>query len=258
MEISIVQALLVAVFSGFCMMGNLMGIYTNRCIVMATGVGIILGDVTTGLAVGAIGELAMMGFGVSQGGSTPPNHIGPGVVGAIIAITTGLEAEAAFALAYPIGIMVATILPFVYTISATINAWALKELEKNNFTAFRIAANNSVWLFALVGFIVGLGACLSVEGLTALVGLIPAHLLDALTVASNFLPAIGFAMILSVMMKKEVIPFVILGYAAWAFFGLDAVKTTIIAVMIVLILLFNNKGGVAAEEEQEVVFEDGI
>ena len=64
-------------------------------------------------------------------------------------------------------------------------------------------------------------------------------------------------MILSVMMKKEVIPFVILGYAAWAFFGLDAVKTTIIAVMIVLILLFNNKGG-ANVEEQEVEFEDGI
>ena len=257
MEISIVQALLVAVFSGFCMMGNLMGIYTNRCIVMATGVGIILGDVTTGLAVGAIGELAMMGFGVSQGGSTPPNHIGPGVVGAVIAITTGLEAEAAFALAYPIGIMVATILPFVYTISATINAWAVKELDKKNFTAFRIAANGSVWMFGLVGFIVGLGACLSVEGLTAIVNMIPAHLLTALTVASKFLPAIGFAMILSVMMKKEVIPFVILGYAAFAFFGLDAVKTTILAVMIVLILLFNNKGGANVEEE-EVEFEDGI
>ena len=257
MEISIVQALLVALFSAFCMAGNLMGIYTNRCIVMATGVGIILGDVTTGLAVGAIGELAMMGFGVSQGGSTPPNHIGPGVVGAIIAITTGLEAEAAFALAYPIGIMVATILPFVYTISATINAWAVKELDKKNFKAFRIAANGSVWMFALVGFIVGFGACLSVDGLTAIVNMIPAHVLSALTVASKFLPAIGFAMILSVMMKKEVIPFVILGYAAYAFFGLDAVKTTILAVMIVLILLFNNKGG-ANVEEQEVEFEDGI
>ena len=154
--------------------------------------------------------------------------------------------------------MVATILPFVYTISATINAWALKELDKNNFTAFRIAANGSVWLFALVGFVVGLGSCLSVDGLTALVNMVPTHVLDALTVASNFLPAIGFAMILSVMMKKEVIPFVILGYAAWAFFGLDAVKTTIIAVMIVLILLFNNNGGGASVEEEEVVFEDGI
>ena len=258
MEISIVQALLIAVFSGFCMMGNLMGLYTNRCIVMATGVGIILGDVTTGLAVGAIGELAMMGFGVSQGGSTPPNHIGPGVVGAIIAITTGLEAEAAFVLAYPIGILVATILPFVYTISATINAWAVKQLDKKNFRAFTIASHASVWMFALVGFVIAFGACLSVEGLTKIVEMIPAHILSALTVASKFLPAIGFAMILSVMMKKEVIPFVILGYAAYAFFGLDAVKTTIIAVMIVMILIFNNKGGANNVEEQEVEFEDGI
>ena len=65
-------------------------------------------------------------------------------------------------------------------------------------------------------------------------------------------------MILSVMMKKEVIPFVILGYAAYAFFGLDAVKTTILAVMIVLILLFNSKPAAANEVEQEVEFEDGI
>ena len=60
------------------------------------------------------------------------------------------------------------------------------------------------------------------------------------------------------MMKKEVIPFVILGYAAWAFFGLDAVKTTIIAVMIVLIIVFNSNNGGAGVEEQEVEFEDGI
>ena len=69
---------------------------------------------------------------------------------------------------------------------------------------------------------------------------------------------ISLSLLLSVMMKKEVIPFVILGYAAWAFFGLDAVKTTIIAVMIVLIMLFNGNGGGASVEEEEVVFEDGI
>ena len=58
MEITIVQALLVAVFSAVCMAGNLIGIYTNRCIVMATGVGIILGDPTTGLAIGANSPIA--------------------------------------------------------------------------------------------------------------------------------------------------------------------------------------------------------
>ena len=36
----------------------------NRCIVLSFGVGIILGDLPTALAMGAIGELAYMGFGV--------------------------------------------------------------------------------------------------------------------------------------------------------------------------------------------------
>ena len=67
MEISFVQCLLIGLWTAVCMAGNLLGIYTNRSLVMATGVGIILGDPITGLAMGAVGELAFMGYGVSQG-----------------------------------------------------------------------------------------------------------------------------------------------------------------------------------------------
>ena len=72
MEISMLQAVLIALWTGLCLAGMLLGLYTNRCLVMATGVGIILGDPVTGLAMGAVGELAFMGYGVSQGGSIPP------------------------------------------------------------------------------------------------------------------------------------------------------------------------------------------
>ena len=92
MEISIVQAILIALWSGFCLAGMLLGIYTNRCLVMATGVGIILGRPDLGLAMGALGELAYLGYGVSQGGSIPPNAMGPGIVGAIMVITAGVMA----------------------------------------------------------------------------------------------------------------------------------------------------------------------
>ena len=77
MEISIVQAILIALWTGLCLAGMLLGIYTNRCLVMATGVGIILGRPDLGLAMGAVGELAFMGYGVSQGGSIPPQPHGP-------------------------------------------------------------------------------------------------------------------------------------------------------------------------------------
>ena len=87
MEITIVQAVLIGLWTGVCLSGMLLGIYTNRCLIMATGVGLILGDLPTGLAMGAVGELAFMGFGVSQGGSVPPNPMGPGIIGSIMAIT---------------------------------------------------------------------------------------------------------------------------------------------------------------------------
>ena len=87
MTISIFQCVLIGLWTAFCLAGMLFGIYTNRCLVMAAGVGLILGDLPTGLAMGAVGELAFMGFGVSQGGSVPPNPMGPGIVGTIIAIT---------------------------------------------------------------------------------------------------------------------------------------------------------------------------
>ena len=60
MEITIVQAVLIGLWTGVCLSGMLLGIYTNRCLIMATGVGLILGDLPTGLAMGAVGELAFM------------------------------------------------------------------------------------------------------------------------------------------------------------------------------------------------------
>ncbi|MGF2025157.1 PTS sugar transporter subunit IIC, partial [Enterococcus casseliflavus] len=63
MNISIMQAFLLALMAGVCYSGLLLGIFTNRCIVLSFFVGSILGDVQTGLMMGAIGELAFMGFG---------------------------------------------------------------------------------------------------------------------------------------------------------------------------------------------------
>ena len=77
MTISIFQCVLIGLWTAFCLAGMLFGIYTNRCLVMAAGVGLILGDLPTGLAMGAVGELAFMGFGVSQGAPCRPTPWGP-------------------------------------------------------------------------------------------------------------------------------------------------------------------------------------
>ncbi|MGT2844352.1 PTS mannose/fructose/sorbose/N-acetylgalactosamine transporter subunit IIC [Streptococcus hongkongensis] len=231
MTISLFQAILIGLWTAFCFSGMLLGLYTNRCIVLSFGVGIILGDIPTALAVGAISELAYMGFGVGAGGTVPPNPIGPGIFGTLMAITTvaakdKITPEAALALSTPIAVGIQFIQTAVYTAFAGAPGAAKKALQNGDFKKFKIAANGTIWAFAAVGFILGITGALSMDTLTKLFAMIPPVLLNGLTLAGKMLPAIGFAMILSVMAKKELIPYIILGYVLAVYFGLPVLTPT--------------------------------
>lgn len=117
MDINLLQALLIGLWTAFCFSGMLLGIYTNRCIILSFGVGIILGDLPTALSMGAISELAYMGFGVGAGGTVPPNPIGPGIFGTLMAITSAgkVTPEAALALSTPIAVAIQFLQTFTYT-----------------------------------------------------------------------------------------------------------------------------------------------
>lgn len=231
MTISLFQAILIGLWTAFCFSGMLLGLYTNRCIVLSFGVGIILGDIPTALAVGAISELAYMGFGVGAGGTVPPNPIGPGIFGTLMAITTvaakdKITPEAALALSTPIAVGIQFIQTAVYTAFAGAPGAVKKALQKGDFKKFKIAANSTIWAFAVVGFLLGITGALSMDTLTKLFAMIPPVLLNGLTLAGKMLPAIGFAMILSVMAKKELIPYIILGYVLAVYFGLPVLTPT--------------------------------
>lgn len=262
MTISLFQCFLIGLWTALCLAGMLLGIYTNRCLVMAAGVGLILGDLPTGLAMGAVGELAFMGFGVSQGGSVPPNPMGPGIVGTIIAITmkgSGIDVGSALALSFPFAVAFQFVITATYTFATTLSGTAYKALDRKDFRTFCISANATIAVFAIVGFLIGFGGAFSSDGLSRLISLIPGWLSAGLSVAGKMLPAIGFAMILNVMAKKELIPFILLGYIAIAYLNLPVMGVAVTGTAIALLIFFHaGKGNGNSVEEVEVEFEDGI
>lgn len=265
MEISLIQCVLIGLWTSFCLAGMLLGIYTNRCIILSFGVGIILGDIPTGLAMGAVGELAFMGFGVGAGGTVPPNPMGPGIVGTIMAITmkgSGMDTATALALSFPFAVAFQFLITATYTFATGLTSYAKKGLEKKHFKQFRIAANATIFVFIIVGFLIGFAGAYSAEGLQKVIELIPAWLINGLSVAGKMLPAVGFAMILTVMAKTELIPFVLLGYIAVAYLNLPVMGVAFIGTMFALMEYFrikhNGKSNGGNEEDEEVVFEDGI
>lgn len=230
MEINIIQALLIGLWTAFCYSGMLFGIFTNRALVLSFGVGVVLGDIPTALAVGAISELAFMGFGVGAGGTVPPNPIGPGIFGTLMAITMkDISPEAALSLSIPFAVAIQFLQTAIYTFASGLPSAAERSLDARNFKKFKFQINITVMLFAVVGFSLGFLGAYSMDLLSNLVALVPEALLKGLNVAGGMLPAIGFGMILSVMVKKELVPYTILGYVLAAYFGLPVIGIALVA-----------------------------
>jgi len=73
----------------------------SRPLVMGTLTGIVLGDVQTGVTLGATLELAFMGA-FSIGASIPPEMISGTVLGTAFTITTGAGPETALTVGLPV------------------------------------------------------------------------------------------------------------------------------------------------------------
>lgn len=229
MEITLLQAILIGLWTAFCYSGMLWGIFTNRAIVLSFGVGVICNDLPTALQCGAIAELAFMGFGVGAGGTVPPNPIGPGIIGTLMAITMpGVTPEGALSLSIPFAVAIQFLQTAIYTVRAGAPESAKNALAKQSFGKFRLHSNMTILLFAVVGFMLGFLGAYSMDVLSSLVALVPAWLLKGLNVAGGMLPAIGFAMIMSVMLKKEVIPFALLGYILAAYLKMPVIGIALV------------------------------
>lgn len=67
----------------------------------------------------------------------------------------------------------------------------------------------------------------------------PQWLLDGLTVAGAMMPAIGFAMLMKIMLKKSYIAYFILGFLAVTYLNLPILAVALGALALALIVFFN-------------------
>ena len=249
MEISLMQGILIGLVTAFCYSGMLLGIYTNRAIVMAFFVGLILGDIPTALTFGALAELAYMGFGVGAGGTVPPNPVGPGIVGTIMVITLkeqGITPENALALSFPFAVLFQFVTTFLYTFFAGNPKLAEKAIENGHYGRYKLIAHSTYIGLAVAGFIIGILSALSRPALEAFVNALPKWLIS------------GFGVAGGLMLKKELTPYVILGYICVAYLELPTMAVALVGSVFALIAYYqnNNKPAAVLETAQTSEVED--
>lgn len=258
MEIGLIQALMLGVLAFFAGLDLFNGLtHFHRPVVLGPIVGFILGDIQTGILVGGTLELIWMGL-APLAGAQPPNVIIGTIVGTVFAITTKVEPSVAIGVAVPFAVAVQMGITLLFSAMSAVmskcdqyakNADS-RGIEKVNYFALSVLGS----FYFLCAFLpIYLGA----EHAGALVSSLPKDLIDGLGVAGGIMPAIGFAVLMKIMMKNAYIPYFILGFvaAAWMELPILAIASAATAMAIIDFMRKSEPKFATAKSED---LEDGI
>lgn len=222
----LLKAILIAVWAGFCyldQMGPHLGF--RKPLLAGLGVGIILGDVKQGLIIAATLELMWLGQN-NVGAYQPPDVVSGAAVGVAIGILSGGGVAAGVAVAIPTSMLVQQVGMLVMTADISLVHKAVAVADEGEYGLIdKYHYMGGLTYFLSRAIPVFIAVYLGAPAIKAIMNFIPASVMQGLTVASKLLPAVGLAMLLSMMMKKDMWIFLLLGFVFAAY-----VKMPIIAV----------------------------
>lgn len=231
----------------------------QRPIVMGPLIGLVLGDLNTGLIVGGTLELAFMG-NMAIGAAIPPEITAGGVLGTAFAITMGEGAEVAVALSLPIASLALLIKNLFFLVirpqfmlhpadrmSAEGDLKGVCRMHNAAYLAYAI----TMTLACAISFYVGSSVIQTV------IDAVPQFVMDGISIASGILPALGFAMLANMLINDKVAPFFFLGFLASAYLDIPVLGIALFGVVLVYLIIKDDgkpaveAAGVAADDEED-------
>ena len=202
--------------------------------------GIVLGDVQTGLALGASLELLFMGI-TNIGGSIPSDCFLAATLVTSLCIGTGMDVDTAIVLAAAIGVVAAIwslTVRIVYQ-GALVPIFERYAAQGNTagYSRLIIIGNlvNGLFSTVLVFAAIALGA----DALQSAMAAIPAFILDGMSVAAGMMPAVGLALLMNMLWSGKASIYFFFGFAATVYLNINMTFMVVIAVFITLMQVYN-------------------
>jgi len=208
----------------------------SRPLILGPLVGLVLGDVTQGVMIGATLELIFMG-NIKVGAAIPPDIITGGVLGTAFAILSHKGPAIALALAVPISILSEMVISGLFVFRAIFNKKFNQYAEDGDYRKIQqLHVLSGLLKPLLMGIIIFIALELGTNAVKAFLDLIPAWVQSGLQVAGNMLPALGFALLMNLMLNKRVAPYFFLGFMLAAYLKLPIIAIGGLGVIIALIV----------------------
>ncbi len=230
------QAFLVALFVTIAFIdSHTTQIHIFRPVVVGPVVGLIMGDVQTGFAVGITVELMFLAV-IFVGTAVPPNPTISTAIATGIAILAGGGTDIAVATALPVS--------FIGQVAETvqnsvINVFFMHRVERaaEKLDTKGIVANNLIFPMAVNALLYGLPTFLAIyfgaAYVQGIIDAIPDKIITGLSVGGNMIGAVGFALLLNSIKTKKFWPFCMLGFFMASYLGINMVGIALLAVICV-------------------------
>lgn len=203
--------------------------------------GLVTGDVASGIKIGTTCMLLSLGF-YTYGGATIPDYNVGAIFGTILA-ARGTDLETALVVASALALLMSL---FDILGRATTTVFqhggdrALARRDVKAFERWHLMGVIPWFLGRFIPTFIGIMFIEQVEKINALLAQF-AWVQKGLSVIGKSLPAVGFALLLSYMDIKSYWPFMLLGYALFAFVGVPTLGLAIVGLAAAALFATKNK-----------------
>lgn len=203
----------------------------------ALGTSLISRPIVTGLLTGLV--LGDMETGIVMGASLPPDVVTGGILGVAFAINSGAGAETALLLGLPIAtlaLIVKNIYNGMFIPLLCHKADAYAEMGDTRGIE-RMHLISGIGLSLTLGIIVTVSYLAGVNMVKGFLDAIPEFIKHGLSVATGIIPALGFAMLARLLINKKVAPYFFLGFVLMAYLKIPVTGIAILGAIVAVVMV---------------------
>ncbi|MCU2228800.1 PTS mannose/fructose/sorbose/N-acetylgalactosamine transporter subunit IIC [Enterococcus faecalis] len=201
----------------------------ERPLVVGLVTGILMGDMKTGVLMGASLEAIFLG-NVNIGGVIAAEPVTATTLATTFAIISNVEQKAAMTLA-------AFVVMFLKNVFMNIFAPSLDKAAREGNQKMVVTLHYGTWIiyYLIIASISFIGILAGSGPVNLFVESIPQNLMNGLSAAGGLLPAVGFAMLMKLLWDNKLAVFYILGFVLTAYLQLPAVAVAVIGTVICVV-----------------------
>ncbi|MBE6072366.1 MAG: PTS mannose/fructose/sorbose transporter subunit IIC [Clostridium butyricum] len=233
------QIILIFLIACIAGMGSVLDEFqTHRPLIACTLIGLVLGDLKTGIIIG--GTLEMMALGwMNIGAAMAPDAALASIISTIIVIAGKQDISSGIAIAIPIAAAGQVLTILCRTITVFFQHQADKCAQNGNLTGIDMCHMGALGIQALRVAIPAVIVAMFVgtDVVQNMLAAIPEVITRGLQVGGGVVVVVGYAMVINMMEAKHLMPFFFLGFVVAAISQLNLVALGIIGVVSAVIYI---------------------